>query len=176
MSEPNLNGGAIVAPSAHNNTSIEHTESTHPTHPLEVVSDVEVKLPVKTESVHVTAMPNPPTPVISVPDRPERPLKLNTAAGGGNTVAPTVQPSPSKAWVHFDDENTGKTPGDRNSAAVIATESVQVNLERSFSENLAPAPTINANSVVVDPKNLRNIELPITNPPETIRQGFGEYF
>ncbi|XP_017775433.1 PREDICTED: uncharacterized protein LOC108561850 isoform X2 [Nicrophorus vespilloides] len=83
--------------------------------------------------------------------------------GQGDSVAPVAQPSPSKAWVHFEEESG---PGKSAQAAVITTESVQVNLERSVNstgqDNNAPA--------ILDPKNLRNVELPTSG--ETIRQGF----
>lgn len=84
--------------------------------------------------------------------------------GQGDSVAPVPQPSPNKGWVHFDEENAEV----KNEPAVIATESVQVTLERSIS-------SLPDNNVPVrDPKNLRNVELPVATV-EPIRQGFCKY-
>lgn len=81
---------------------------------------------------------------------------------------PLAQSTPSKSWVKFEDE----TSENKNSeAAVIPTENVQV-LERSFSKPSSPGTENNA--AVLDPKPLRNIELPVATV-EPIRQGFGEF-
>lgn len=77
---------------------------------------------------------------------------------------PPRQVSPSKNWVHFDEENGD---GTKNAPAVIATENVQVNLERS------PVNLEGSNVAVVDPKPLRNVELPVATV-EPIRQGFSK--
>lgn len=87
--------------------------------------------------------------------------------GTGDSVAPIPLPTPAKGWVHFDEENTQ----DKDSEpAVINTESIQVNLERSLS-------SINENNStpVRDPKNLRNVELPVATV-EPIRQGFSKFY
>lgn len=89
--------------------------------------------------------------------------------GHGNIVAPISQPPSTKNWVQFDEQatSTAKTStDDADSPAVITTESVQVNLERSFSKS-----TDNGNVAVLDPKPLRNVELPVATV-EPIRQGF----
>lgn len=110
--------------------------------------------------------------------------------GHGNSVAPIPQPTPSKSWVTFDDETEPKTNSDNvepqtklsvdpssgnakqkidDSPAIISTESVQVNLERSLSKSVTE--NTSNNVAVLDPKPLRNIELPVATV-EPIRQGF----
>lgn len=87
----------------------------------------------------------------------------NVEVGKGDVVAPIPQPPPAKGWVRFEEENQKHKNTD---AAVINTESIQVNLERSISslsENNTPTP---------DPKPLRNIELPTATIVEPVRQGF----
>lgn len=89
-----------------------------------------------------------------------------SAVGNGNTntVAPISHPPVSKAWVQFEEESNAAK---NDSPAVITTESVQVNLERSLNKS-----TDNSNNVaVLDPKPLRNVELPVATV-EPIRQGF----
>ncbi|KAF5303027.1 hypothetical protein FQR65_LT08356 [Abscondita terminalis] len=82
--------------------------------------------------------------------------------GQGDAVAPTSQPSPKKGWVKFEEENSKQTS---TTPAVIKTESIQVNLERSMSSSILEDGTVS------DPKPLRNVELPqLTIEP--IRQGF----
>ncbi|KAF7273105.1 uncharacterized protein LOC143202400 isoform X1 [Rhynchophorus ferrugineus] len=104
--------------------------------------------------------------------------------GHGNSVAPIPQPAPSKSWVTFDDETERKSNGEKvdviagkqakkeknDSPAVISTESVQINLERSLSKSTSSDGTGN-NVAVLDPKPLRNVELPVATV-EPIRQGF----
>jgi hypothetical protein len=82
--------------------------------------------------------------------------------GQGDSVNPTPQPAPVKGWVQFDEDGTDKA---KDTPAVIATESVHVNLERSISK-----PSEN-NVAVLDPKPMRNVELPVATV-EPIRQGF----
>lgn len=82
---------------------------------------------------------------------------------------PPKQVSPSKGWVHFDEENGDES---KNAPAVINTENVQVNLERSLSSSVNVE--AGSNVAVVDPKPLRNVELPIATV-EPIRQGFSEW-
>lgn len=82
---------------------------------------------------------------------------------------PPKQVSPSKGWVHFDEENRDES---KNAPAVINTENVQVNLERSLSSSVNVE--AGSNVAVVDPKPLRNVELPIATV-EPIRQGFSEW-
>lgn len=80
---------------------------------------------------------------------------------------PSIQsPTPQKPqnWVKFDEEQPVNNESD--SAAVINTESVQVNIERSLNRS-----TESNNVAVFDPKPLRNVELPIATV-EPIRQGF----
>ncbi|XP_030752426.1 uncharacterized protein LOC115879655 isoform X3 [Sitophilus oryzae] len=110
--------------------------------------------------------------------------------GHGNSVAPIPQPTPSKSWVTFDDETEPKTNSDNvepqtklsvdpssdnakqkidDSPAIISTESVQVNLERSLNKSVTE--NTSNNLAVLDPKPLRNIELPVATV-EPIRQGF----
>lgn len=84
------------------------------------------------------------------------------AVGHSNIVAPIQQPAPTKGWVQFEEEAVEN----KDSPAVITTESVQVNLDRSYSK-----PPESNNVAVLDPKPLRNIELPIA-AVEPIRQGF----
>lgn len=91
----------------------------------------------------------------------------SAATGQGGTVAPVPQPTPNKSWVQFDDEKSPAKPDAKDSPAVITTESVQVNLERSLNKSLDNGPP-------PDPKPLRNVELPIATV-EPIRQGFCEY-
>lgn len=80
---------------------------------------------------------------------------------------PSRQVSPSKNWVHFDEEQGDAS---KNAPAVISTENVQVNLERSLSSSV----NLEASNVaVVDPKPLRNVELPVATV-EPIRQGFSK--
>ncbi|XP_018561577.1 uncharacterized protein LOC108903770 isoform X2 [Anoplophora glabripennis] len=82
--------------------------------------------------------------------------------GQSNTVAPVPQPPANQSWVQFDEDSTQN----KDSPAVITTESVQVNLERSLSKS-----TDSNNVAVLDPKPLRNVELPVATV-EPIRQGF----
>lgn len=90
------------------------------------------------------------------------PLKNDIAQG--DTVAPIPQPAPAKGWVHFDDDNPQQN---KSEAAVISTESVEVNLERSISTSLPE----NGNSAVQNAKPLRTVELPVA-AVAPIRQGF----
>lgn len=76
--------------------------------------------------------------------------------GQGDTVAPLPQPSPKKGWIKFEE--------DSSKPAVINTESIQVNLERSMNSSMTE-------SSVAEPKTLRNVELPVS-PAEPVRQGF----
>lgn len=85
--------------------------------------------------------------------------------GQSNTVAPVPQPPPNQSWVQFDEDSTQN----KDSPAVISTESVQVNLERSLSKS-----TDGNNVAVLDPKPLRNVELPVATV-EPIRQGFCKF-
>lgn len=86
--------------------------------------------------------------------------------GQGDSVAPVSQPSPKKGWVKFEEENSKQN---NTTAAVINTESIQVNLERSMSSSLS-----DNNVPVLDPKPLRNVELPVATV-EPIRQGFCKF-
>ena len=86
--------------------------------------------------------------------------------GQGDSVNPTPQPTPVKAWVQFEEDE--KNANIKDAPAVIATESVHVNLERSLSK---PAEN---NVAVLDPKPLRNVELPVATV-EPIRQGFCKF-
>lgn len=76
--------------------------------------------------------------------------------GQGDAVTPLPQPSPKKSWIKFE-EDTSKP-------AVINTESIQVNLERSINSSMTES-----NSTEL--KALRNVELPVTTA-EPIQQGF----
>lgn len=96
-------------------------------------------------------------------NNPGSSIKEQTPVGNGTTNSRISQSSPVKEWVKFDDESSVK-----DSPAVITTESVQVNLERSLSKS-----TDNSH-VVLDPKPLRNVELPVATV-EPIRQGFCKY-
>lgn len=95
--------------------------------------------------------------------------------GGQQNVAlpppppPSKQVSPSKNWVHFDEEQGDAS---KNAPAVINTENVQVNLERSLSGSVS-VDSGSPNVAVVDPKPLRNVELPVATV-EPIRQGFSK--
>lgn len=122
----------------------------------------------------------------------ESPKKIEE--GRGNAVAPVAEPA-AKSWVKFDDETepkpvTSSTPEKNDisaiklekppqkpiqklqddSPAVISTESVQINLERSLSRSVT-----DNNVAVLDPKPLRNVELPVATV-EPIRQGFCKFF
>ncbi|XP_044750225.1 uncharacterized protein LOC123310687 isoform X2 [Coccinella septempunctata] len=89
----------------------------------------------------------------------------NISKNEAQTESPLAQSTPSKSWVQFEDE----TLENKNSeAAVIPTENVQV-LERSLSKPSSPG--ISNNIAVLDPKPLRNVELPVATV-EPIRQGF----
>lgn len=89
-----------------------------------------------------------------------------TEIGQGDGVAPAPpQPAPAKGWVQF--ENDDGNDNNKDAPAVIATESVQLNLERSISKT----PLENNTVAVLDPKPLRNVELPVATV-EPIRQGF----
>ncbi|CAH0558296.1 unnamed protein product [Brassicogethes aeneus] len=93
---------------------------------------------------------------------------IKVASGQGSAVAPAPQPSPTKAWVQFDEEKNevkDRKVEEKNSAAVISTESVQVDLERSLSKSL------DGKGATPEPKTLRNVELPVATV-EPIRQGF----
>lgn len=121
-------------------------------------------------------------------------LPKRVEEGHGNVVAPVPEPG-TKSWVVFDDETVPnplpgksikqsdvdplkreepkaqiedrkKLPQD-NSPAVITTESVQFNLDKSLSRSMSESAN---NNVVRDPK-LRNVELPVATV-EPIRQGF----
>lgn len=88
--------------------------------------------------------------------------------GQSDTVVPVTQPAPTKGWVHFDEDNPQES--NKSEAAVINTESVEVNLERSISSSL---PENGNNGSVQNSKTLRNVELPIA-AVAPIRQGFCE--
>lgn len=94
--------------------------------------------------------------------------KSTVSNGHTNTVAPIAHPPVSKAWVQFEEESD---PSKKDSPAVITTESVQVNLERSLSKSTDNSSN---NVAVLDPKPLRNVELPVATV-EPIRQGFCKY-
>ncbi|XP_066263074.1 uncharacterized protein [Euwallacea similis] len=65
-----------------------------------------------------------------------------------------------------------KDPLQDDSPAVLSTESVQVNLERSLSRSMNESTgSASNNMAVIEPKPLRNVELPIATV-EPIRQGF----
>lgn len=85
-------------------------------------------------------------------------------AGPASLPPPPRQVSPGKNWVHFDEE---AGPGAESAPAVISAENVQVSLERSVGGAEAN------NVAVVEPKPLRNVELPIATV-EPIRQGFSK--
>lgn len=90
----------------------------------------------------------------------------NETGGSGDAVAPTSQPTPNKGWVHFDEEN----PTTKESEpAVISTESVQVNLERSI--NSLPENNVGKRDTN---RSLKNVELPVAMV-EPIRQGFCKF-
>lgn len=95
-----------------------------------------------------------------------------TELGQGDGVAPVPpQPAPAKGWVQFENDD-GNNDNNKDAPAVIATESVQLNLERSISKT----PIENNTTVpVLDPKPLRNVELPVATV-EPIRQGFCKNF
>ncbi|KAL1491015.1 hypothetical protein ABEB36_011676 [Hypothenemus hampei] len=119
----------------------------------------------------------------------ESPVKVEEGHGT-DVVAPVPEPTP-KTWVKFDDETreqtselkqiklekppkkTVKKPvDDDDAAAVIPTESVQVNLERSLSRSMTEQSPENGNNVaVLNPNPMRNVELPVA-AVEPIRQGF----
>ncbi|KAL3283417.1 hypothetical protein HHI36_006562 [Cryptolaemus montrouzieri] len=86
---------------------------------------------------------------------------------GEDEPSPIAQSTPSKTWVQFEDEteNVGKSE-----PAVIPTENVHV-LERSFSKPSPGGINSDTNGAVLDPKPLRNVELPVATV-EPIRQGF----
>lgn len=81
--------------------------------------------------------------------------------GQSDNVSPLAQPSPKKGWIKFEEESSQEN---NTAPAVIKTESIQVNLERSLSSSVIDVP-------VNEPKPLRTIELPPATP-DTIRQGF----
>ncbi|KAF5287719.1 hypothetical protein FQA39_LY15739 [Lamprigera yunnana] len=87
-------------------------------------------------------------------------IEKKLEVGQGDAIAPVSQPSPKKGWVKFEEE-----AAKQNNAAVIKTESVQVNLEHTISSSILE------DGGVVDPKQMRNVELsqPVLEP---IRQGF----
>ncbi|CAH1991826.1 unnamed protein product [Acanthoscelides obtectus] len=90
--------------------------------------------------------------------------------GNGAPVAP--QPAlTARTWVKFEEEPPAGGGAEKNDApAVLAAESVQVNLERSLNRSIEAPPTNNV--AVLDPKRqLRNVELPVATV-EPIRQGF----
>lgn len=78
--------------------------------------------------------------------------------GQGDAVPPLAQQSPKKGWIKFEEES----PQENNTTpAVIKTESIQVNLERSVSSSTENDPN----------KRLRTIELPPA-ATEIVRHGF----
>ncbi|XP_056632944.1 transmembrane protein 268 isoform X3 [Diorhabda sublineata] len=88
-----------------------------------------------------------------------------------DTVTSSTQPSPqnstnNKSWVKFDEEQGNDNNREPDTPAVINTESVQVNIERSLSRSAE-----GNNVPVADPKPFRNVELSVTNV-EPVRQGF----
>lgn len=91
-------------------------------------------------------------PVNNIKNETESPKSENSSPNKGLT----------QSWVKFEEEEAANN---KHEAAIIPTENVQVNLERSFSKT----PTDNV--AVLDPKPLRNVELPIATV-EPIRQGF----
>ncbi|KAG5877652.1 hypothetical protein JTB14_038328 [Gonioctena quinquepunctata] len=82
--------------------------------------------------------------------------------GQDTSVSPIPHHTPPQNWVKFEEDTTKA----KDSPAVITTESVQVNLERSLSKSLD-----GTNVAILDPKPLRNVELPVATV-EPIRQGF----
>lgn len=127
------------------------------------------------------------------------PVKIEE--GRTDTVAPVPDPAP-KTWVKFEDETEPKPvsnstpekndvaqvklekppkkvaqktkdPLQDDSPAVLSTESVQVNLERSLSRSMTES--TGNNVAILDPKPLRNVELPVATV-EPIRQGFCKFF
>lgn len=103
--------------------------------------------------------------------------KEGDQVGQGSAVAPVPPQSPTKSWVQFDDETStaSSIPDSKQQedspAAVINTESVQVHLERSLNKSLDTS----NNVAILDPKPLRNVELPIATV-EPIVQGFSKTF
>ncbi|XP_022902300.1 uncharacterized protein [Onthophagus taurus] len=96
---------------------------------------------------------------------------VKSEPGKTDVVAPKSQPSPTKSWVKFEEEaQNGVTTTNKNVSnepAVIKTESIQVNLERSITSSLN-----DSNGPNNDNQPLRNVVLPITSVNDTIRQGF----
>ncbi|XP_018329373.1 transmembrane protein 268 isoform X2 [Agrilus planipennis] len=72
-------------------------------------------------------------------------------------------PAPRKSWVKFDDNESSHS----KEPAVISTESVQVNLDKSLSSSISES----GNSTGLNPKPLRIVDLPVATV-EPIRQGF----
>lgn len=92
--------------------------------------------------------------------------------GVGTAASPASPASPTTGWVHFEEDATSPV----TAPAVISTESVQVNLERSSNTNNnavpgAVAAVSDGNIATIDPKPLRNVTLQV----ETVRQGFCEF-
>lgn len=106
----------------------------------------------------------------------------NTVSNNNNAAVPPVDPTggnnvsndnnankkPATGWVQFE-EDAGNEPS--STAAVITTESVQVNLDRSVNQPKSPMKKLSADIVVDTDTQLRTIEL---GNNEVVRQGFGE--
>lgn len=92
----------------------------------------------------------------------------NTTKSGATPENSNSNTTSSRGWVHFDEENSSQNRQD-DSPAVLNTENVQVNLETSLNASLQEN-----NVAVVDPKPLRNVELPVATI-QPIRQGFSTF-
>lgn len=93
----------------------------------------------------------------------------NTTKTGATEENLNSKTTSNRGWVHFDEENSSENK-DNDSPAVLNTENVQVNLETSLNASLQEN-----NVAVVDPKPLRNVELPVATI-EPIRQGFSTFY
>lgn len=92
-------------------------------------------------------------------------VETETKVADGSTTAGQGGPN-TTGWVHFEED--GNIPV--TAPAVINTESVQVNLERS--NNNAISAVSDGNLSNVEPKPLQTVQLQVQEP---VRQGFCKF-
>lgn len=97
----------------------------------------------------------------------ETEVKVNqTGDASTNTAQNTSHTGQTTGWVHFEED--GNVPV--TAPAVINTESVQVNLERS--NNNAISAVSDGNIGTLEPKPLQTVQLQVQEP---VRQGFCKF-
>lgn len=91
-------------------------------------------------------------------------VKITNQSGDASSNA--GQNAGQNTWVHFEEDGSVS----ETAPAVINTESVQVNLERS--NNNAISAVSDGNIGNLEPKPMQTVQLQVQEP---VRQGFGEF-